>query len=190
MWATNATCLGVWPTIARTPRTTFRGEALSSSCGIPRASQPHHAESLCRKERGALGAPVRSFPASGEEGWSLLRPSLGLALSFPASSACRGSGGRFRFPRPLAKSLSKVWRSSQLEAPVQCPASRAGGPARPVLLLLLDPRSSSGAFGSPSLRARLEELVRVTSAPFVSQGICCSPVEADEACGTWGRGLP
>nr|BAE88971.1 unnamed protein product [Macaca fascicularis] len=24
-WATNATCLGVWPMIARTQRTTFRG---------------------------------------------------------------------------------------------------------------------------------------------------------------------
>lgn len=29
LWATNVTCLGVWPMIVRTPRTTFRGEALS-----------------------------------------------------------------------------------------------------------------------------------------------------------------
>uniref|UniRef100_A0A452V4Y6 Secreted protein n=2 Tax=Ursus TaxID=9639 RepID=A0A452V4Y6_URSMA len=42
LWATNATCLGVWPTIARTPRTTFQGEALSSSCGIMRVGVLSH----------------------------------------------------------------------------------------------------------------------------------------------------
>lgn len=90
--------------------------------------------------------------ASGEEGWSLLlRPSLGLALSFPASSACRGSGGHFRFPRPVAESLSKVWRSSQPEALVRCPASRAGGPARPGPAAPLGPTLILGSFWQPVL---------------------------------------
>lgn len=144
--------------------------------------------------RGGLGEEGR--PGGGN------LPCLGLASAqtqfstgaFLHSLCCLPAGlviGIFtlqgQWPRAFLKlelSQARVpWYNAQLRG--------QGSPACPVLLLLLDSRSSSRAFGSSSLGARAEkELVHGPLAPFVSQGICCSPTDVSRAAGTWSQGWP
>lgn len=154
------------------------------------------------KGEGATGCPRRSIqalrsltmrrPGGGGQArrWEPPLPWTGLCCpSRPLPPACTVSDWYFHSPRPVAKGLSKVRVVPRQDAWYTAQLRGQGSPACPVLLLPLDSRSSSRAFGSPSLGARLEkELVHGPLAPLGSQGICCSPTEFGAAAGTWSQG--